>query len=215
MFLGRFMLMTVCAMLLFGCSADRPAGNALPMREVFTLSTYVYDEAADAYVLAPLVLHEERELPRVGDGIGANYHLYLTYEPGLCQTVAEEKDVQLSLGFWETGDLGETRTYGYDLTLAREGYVVLLPFSGLGYFNWRDDPQGWTRKADFRSHTGREFFLTVNALDSFGTVMASARLRLVQQADPSAKDEDTSGRFTIEMIAFAYSDAYKLMEGAE
>ena len=214
--LKRILLILLLLCTLCSCGGEETPG-AIPMRELFTISTYVYDETTEEYSLQPLQLNEVRALPRcVGDAKldSNNIHLFLSYEPGVCRIVSDERDVQLSLTFWPSGDLGEKRTYGYDLPVAREGYAVLHPFSAYGNSNFSGDADGWKRITSFRGYEGREFFLTVTACDSAGDTVATARLKLTQLYDEWRPEQDKSNHFSIEMISYEYSDMYKMMEGA-
>ncbi|MBQ4044659.1 MAG: hypothetical protein IJD06_11765 [Clostridia bacterium] len=206
----RILCLAILLCVLCACRSEGDS-SAVPMSEQFTISTYVYDEATDSYHISPLQLNEVRHLP-LHDGEGANYHLYLTYERGSCQIISENKDVEITAGRWLLGDLGEDRVSNSEVTIGREGFVVVLPFSGAGYHVYRGDRA--REQDDFKGYTGCEFYLTVHAQDSVGNIMATARLKMVQLEDVEMKQFNISRYFSIEMISYEYSDMYKMMEGA-
>ena len=205
----RILCLAILLCVLCACRSEGDSG-AVPMSEQFTISTYVYDESIDEYVLKPLALNEKRFL-KEGEAGGNNFHLYLTYESGACQIISDNQDIEITPGVWPYGDLGEFRVSNPEVTIAREGFVVVLPFSGAGYHVYKGNR---VQDSDFEGYTGCEFYLTVHAQDSVGNILATARLKMVQLEDAALEEFGTSNYFSIKMISYEYSDMYKMMEGA-
>lgn len=145
-----------------------------------------------------------------------NLNIYFEFEGGLIEIISEDKDIQLSIGEllepWTSLYVGDSRTYGWNISIANKGFIAALPLgSGYGSSNWAQED-----KIPVNGYIGREYYLTVNAygLDSDKAPVVKAKLKLVQLEDKQEinRSEKTSRMFSIELVSYEYSDMYKMME---
>ncbi len=187
------------------------------------IGIYAYDEATKTSSFETLTLNEPEILMPMGmeyNGLAmTNFNINFSYEGGICKIISEEKDIQLSVGpnggIWEHGQPYNVRTFGYEMTVAGGDYVAVNPYgSGHGDFFLNNEDE--LLEQNVEPYVGREYWLTVNACDFDGTPIIRAKLKLVQleeKESPRIAGMLTDGFYSIELVAYEYSDAYKIMGG--
>lgn len=212
----------ICLTVLTSCSANNEEGVSID--NALQISAVLYNEENDTYAWEVLELNEAREMLDVSGKWGeidtVNIPLHFAFD-GICEIIAEDKDIQLSLGknaeLWSDRRQFADQTYGFEFSIANGGYLALNPFgSGEGELNLAEQAT-YSLYETFQPYPGREYYLTVNACDFDGTPVIRAKLKLVQLESDSGKPDRnnkyTSPYYTIELVEYEYSDIYKMMEG--
>lgn len=217
----------VILLMLFLCACVINSSNTenyVSMKDALKISVFTYDEETDSNGFETLELNKPKTLMYISGTYNeietVNFNVHVAYENGNCKIISEDKDMQLSVGknggIWRRGEDSMTRFYGYEVEVAREGYFAFNPYGAK-----RGDKvltnEEKVRYDEIEGYTGREYYIDVHACDYDGTVVIRATLKLVQLEDPAMLmlgDTKKSGKYSIELVSYEYSDAYKIMEGA-
>lgn len=187
------------------------------IQDALKINVYEYVKEESAYVLQTLELNKPIVIKCNGNGM-RNINIQFCFEGGICEVIADNKDMQLSIGqdgdYWASGDLGDSRVYGYEFEVSDERYVTLFPLGAVnGSYNTGAQPDIRSLRLELEEahNIGREYYLTINAKDYNSTVI-KAKIKLVQIADIYTNKEDYIGDFTIELISYEYSYVYDMMQ---
>lgn len=215
-----FSVIVLCA-----CTINsRNTEDYVSMKDALKISVFTYDEETDINSFETLELNEPKTLMRMGtiyNGIEmTNFNFHFSYAGGICHILSEEKDIQLSVGpnggIWEHGQPTEIRTFGYEMTVSDAGYIAVNPY-GSGHGTIVIENEDRALHDSVETYTGREYWLTVNACNFDDIPIIRAKLKIVQleeRESPVIKGRMTDGFYSIELVSYEYSDAYKIMEGA-
>lgn len=212
-------LICLAILLICGSCADKSEDNGSTgdIRRALEINVYEYAKDTNTYTLKTLELNEPIVVRCNGNGT-TNIDIQFCYDGGVCEIIAENKDIQLSKGQdggpWKEGDLGDSRVYGYSFDVGNGGYISAIPLgSPKGFFNIGWQPEIKLLKDELKNahNVGREYSLTVKVKD-FDTTVITAELRFVQLTDSFSDDKDYIGDFSIELVSYEYSYVYDMMQ---
>lgn len=198
-----------------------PVQDGIPRLQV---QAFVTDPETDTENLTELQLGETYTI-HVGGGEDCNLGLRFLCEGYAVGVTAEDYLLELSVGQkdsgpWDSGNAHESRTCGFDVQVTNDGYVSVLPiFCGRGdHVNFPDKTAVWGDYTSVElqkqmSFTGQEFHISLHmyTLNDPDSPILRARLKMIQQDDPWAQNDYTSGLFTISLTEYELSDTYKMM----
>ena len=178
-----------------------------------SISTFIYNETTNTYVCTLLEKNMVYELDASGGGGMTNINLLLSCEGGSAKIISEDHEIQLSMGNSAIIFRGDrkNRTYGYEFEIMNEGYISAIPYgSALGVFDFSTTDLSVDMEKRKNGYLGKEYILDIYGYE-LGHQVVHAELTFTQLEDPDFPDSNKSGRFSIEMTAYEYSDRYKMM----